>query len=131
MKILKRSLIMVAASALLFSCKQSSNEQNDTNAENINTEVTSDEIAGTIQKASFQIEGMSCAIGCANVIEKKLANLAGVQLASVDFESKTAVVEFDDAKQNVESITKTVEEIANGAYTVENLIVSKDLAVLD
>jgi len=131
MKILKRSLIMVAASALLFSCKQSSNEQNDTNAENINTEVTSDEIAGTIQKASFQIEGMSCAIGCANVIEKKLANLAGVQLASVDFESKTAVVEFDDAKQNAESITKTVEEIANGAYTVENLIVSKDLAVLD
>lgn len=131
MKILKRSLIMVAASALLFSCKQSSNEQNDTNAENINTEVTSDEIAGTIQKASFQIEGMSCAIGCANVIEKKLANLAGVQLASVDFESKTAVVEFDDAKQNAESITKTVEEIANGAYTVENLIVSKDLAVLE
>lgn len=131
MKILKRSLIMVAASALLFSCKQSSNEQNDTNAENINTEVTSDEITGTIQKASFQIEGMSCAIGCANVIEKKLANLAGVQLASVDFESKTAVVEFDDAKQNAESITKTVEEIANGAYTVENLIVSKDLAVLD
>lgn len=122
---------MVAASALLFNCKQSSNEQNDTNAENINTEVTSDEIAGTIQKASFQIEGMSCAIGCANVIEKKLASLAGVQLASVDFESKTAVVEFDDAKQNAESITKTVEEIANGAYTVENLIVSKDLAVLD
>lgn len=132
MKVLKTSLMIIATSALVFSCKQStSNEQNKLTTENTNSEVVADEVSGTIQKASFQIEGMSCAIGCANVIEKKLAGLTGVQLANVDFQSKTAVVEFDDAIQNAESITKTVESIANGAYTVENLIVSEEETVFN
>jgi len=122
MKILKGSLTVLIASSLMISCKQTSNEQTEASTENTKIEqAVSEEIAGTVQKASFQIEGMACAIGCAKVIEKKLADLDGVQLASVDFETKSAIVEFDDAKQNTESIVKTVETIANGAYSVEEL----------
>src|SRR5690554_1209201 len=119
-------------SNLLVGCKQTSNNQEEVTPENINAEqASSNEISGTIQKATFQVEGMACAVGCAKVIEKKLAHMEGVKAATVDFESKTATIEFDDAKQTSETITKTVEELANGAYTVENMIVSKDLAVLD
>jgi len=128
MKILKGISMFGLAAVLLIGCKQTSNKQEETTpTDSIATEqVSSNEISGTLQKATFQVEGMACAIGCAKVIEKKLANMEGIQAATVDFESKTATIEFDDARQNPETITKTVEEIANGAYTVENLIIETE-----
>lgn len=128
MKILKEISMFGLAAVLLIGCKQTSNKQEETTpADSITTEqVSSNEISGTLQKATFQVEGMACAIGCAKVIEKKLANMEGIKAATVDFESKTATIEFDDARQNPETITKTVEEIANGAYTVENMIIETE-----
>lgn len=55
------------------------------------------------------------------MIEGKLTGLTGVKEAKVDFDTKTATVVFDDAKQNGESLTQTVQKIANGSYKVENL----------
>lgn len=134
MKALKSISMFAITAVLLVSCKQNSNKQEEvvTPTDSISVEqVSSNEISGTMQKATFQVEGMACAIGCAKVIENKLAKMEGVQNATVDFESKTATLEFDDAKQNGETIKQTVEEIANGAYKVENLSVEKDLAMLD
>lgn len=132
MKALKGISMFAMAAVLLVGCKQNSNKQEETvmPADSVNVEqVSMNEISGTMQAASFQVEGMSCAIGCAKVIEGKLAKMQGVQNAKVDFESKTATLEFDDAKQTPETIKKMVEEIANGAYKVENLTVSKELAM--
>lgn len=134
MKALKSISMFAITAVLLVSCKQNSNKQEEvvTPTDSISVEqVSSNEISGTMQKATFQVEGMACAVGCAKVIENKLAKMEGVQNATVDFESKTATLEFDDAKQNAETIKQTVEEIANGAYKVENLSVEKDLAMLD
>ena len=134
MKALKSISMFAITAVLLVSCKQNSDKQEEvvTPTDSISVEqVSSNEISGTMQKATFQVEGMACAIGCAKVIENKLAKMEGVQNATVDFESKTATLEFDDAKQNGETIKQTVEEIANGAYKVENLSVEKDLAMLD
>src|SRR5690606_5877038 len=132
MKILKGISMFSLTAVLLVGCKQTSNSQEEVTPENINAEqASSNEISGTIQKATFQVEGMACAVGCAKVIEKKLAHMDGVKAATVDFESKTATIEFDDARQTPETITKTVEEIANDAYTVEFLIVFIELALLD
>ena len=134
MKALKSISMFAMTAVLLVSCKQNSNKQEEvvTPTDSISVEqVSSNEISGTMQKATFQVEGMACAVGCAKVIENKLAKMEGVQNATVDFESKTATLEFDDAKQNAETIKQTVEEIANGAYKVENLSVEKDLAMLD
>lgn len=134
MKTIKSISMFALAAFLLIGCKQTSNQQEETKVETDTVTVnqtTSTEITGTMQKATFQVEGMACAVGCAKVIEGKLAKLEGVQNAKVDFETKTATLEFDDAKQNTESIKKMVEEIANGAYKVENMNVSKELAMLD
>jgi len=51
--------------------------------------------SATLAKVAFNIEGMTCAIGCAAKIEKSLAKMDGIKTATVDFESKTAVVEYD------------------------------------
>jgi len=130
MKTLKGISLLFMAAAFMVSCKQTSNEQKETTTETTE-KVASTEVAGTMQKATFQVEGMSCAIGCAKVIEGKLAKMDGVKNAKVDFDSKTATLEFDDAKQNTESIKKMVEEIADGAYKVENMTVAKEVAMVE
>ena len=133
---LTNTLGCIALSALFFvSCKQNSNEQsakengNDTLKKTEQT-TASAQASGIKEKATFQIEGMTCAMGCAKTIEGKLAKLDGVSSAKVDFESKTATVEFDNGKQNPESIKETVEKIANGAYKVENMTSNKESAMV-
>lgn len=82
----------------------------------------SDVLEGKLAKADFEIEGMSCAMGCAAVIEKKLAALDGVKEAKVNFETKKAEVVFDDAKQNENSLQSTVEKVAGGeTYAVKEM----------
>lgn len=74
-----------------------------------------------LQTASFTIDGMTCAMGCAKTIEEELANLDGVDKATVDFDKKTATVSFDKTIQNSESLTKVVQETGDGkTYKVSN-----------
>ena len=74
------------------------------------------------ETATFHIEGMSCAIGCAKTIEKKLSEMNGVQKATVDFDKKTAVVDFDATIQTPEKLTKAVESTGDGeTYKVSQM----------
>ena len=74
----------------------------------------------TYSKAEFNIKGMTCEIGCAKTIQKKLAKMEGVKSAKVDFKNELAMVEYDAAKANPTSITKTVTSVAD-TYSVENM----------
>ena len=77
--------------------------------------------AENVQTASFEIEGMTCAMGCAKTIEKELSNLDGVEKATVDFDKKTAAVVFDKTVQNQENLTKVVQATGDGkTYKVLN-----------
>lgn len=74
-----------------------------------------------VQTASFTIEGMTCAVGCAKTIEQELTDLEGVEKAAVDFDKKTATVTFDKTVQNPEKLTKVVQETGDGkTYKVSN-----------
>ena len=126
-----KSLFAVAFSAVLFaSCKQTDSAPK--------TEAEANAVASTEktapvkpETASFSIEGMSCAIGCAKTIEKELSEMEGVQKASVDFDSKKAVIEFDATKQSPENFVKVVEATADGkTYKVSNVTSSGDHAML-
>lgn len=128
-----KSLVVLALSGFMFvSCKNNDGkpqvgEPADTPADTTATKVT----AENLQTASFNIEGMSCAVGCAKTIEKKLAGLDGVQEAKVDFDTKTATVSYDSAKQTPETLLETVEAQADGkTYKVSNVKSSGDKAML-
>lgn len=128
-----KSLLILALSGMLFvSCKNEpkateSGEPTETTKDTTTTKAT----AENLQTASFQIDGMSCAVGCAKTIEKKLASLDGVQDAKVDFEKKTATVAYDSAKQTPETLVETVEAVAGGTtYKVSNVKSSADKAML-
>jgi periplasmic mercuric ion binding protein len=116
MKNLKNIGFALVIALTFASCKQESKE--------VVTEVAKKEVVSKadlakMQTASFTIDGMTCAMGCAKTIENKLANQDGVGEAVVDFDTKIATVKFDAEKQSLESLTKTIEAVAGGdSYTV-------------
>lgn len=122
---LKKSLLILAMPALLLTaCKQS--ESAPASAETA-TENTTAAVAQKPETASFKIDGMVCAVGCAKTIEKKLAKLDGVTKATVDYDKKEATVEFDAAKQSAEKIVEAVEKTGDGkTYKVTDVKSSGD-----
>jgi len=123
MKFTKIIASLAIAGLVLVSCKK----EEDKNLANIKAvETTLKEhkaiAAENVQTASFTIEGMTCAMGCAKTIEKELANLDGVEKATVDFDKKSATVVFDKTIQNPENLTKVVQETGDGkTYKVSNI----------
>ncbi|MGM5469052.1 heavy-metal-associated domain-containing protein [Flavobacteriaceae bacterium LMO-SS05] len=71
-------------------------------------------------KAEFNIDGMTCAIGCARTIEKKIAKMDGVKFAKVDFNNKLAMVEYDQAKVSPKTLEETVSNVGE-AYKVKDM----------
>jgi len=122
MKFTKIITALAISSLVLVSCKK----EEDKNLANIKSEVAPKEhkviAAENVQTASFTIEGMTCAVGCAKTIEKELSNLDGVEKAIVDFDKKTATVVFDKTVQNQENLTKVVQATGDGkTYKVSNI----------
>lgn len=95
----------------IVSCEQ---EKKDITAEETKKEVYSEADLTKMETASFTIDGMTCAMGCAKTIENKLVEQEGVGQAIVDFETKIATIKFDTKKQSLESLTKTIEAVAGG-----------------
>jgi copper chaperone CopZ len=116
-------LFVASISAVLFiSCKQTASAPGEKTVAESKSTINPEKL----EKATFNIEGMTCAIGCAKTIEKELSETNGVQNASVDFDKKEATVSFDSSIQNPESITKIVEATADGeTYKVSNMVASK------
>ena len=78
--------------------------------------------AANVQTASFTVEGMTCAVGCAKTIEEELSGLDGVQKATVDFDKKLATVTFDKTVQTPEKLTEVVQATGDGkTYKVSNM----------
>ncbi|TGD58417.1 heavy-metal-associated domain-containing protein [Flavobacterium humi] len=126
MKSIKLTLaVLVTVGTLFVSCKKETSEGQTTA-----TATATKEIANA-QTTSFTIDGMTCAVGCAKTIETKLAGLEGVQKATVDFDKKTATIEYDATVQTPEKLVETVEAVADGkTYKVSNVKSSGDKAML-
>ena len=74
----------------------------------------------TYAKAEFTVDGMTCEIGCAKTIEKKISQMEGVKSAKVDFQRKLAMVEYNDAKVTPILLEKTVTNVAD-VYKVSDM----------
>lgn len=123
MKNLSLKFVVLIAILSTVCCKKQQNDQI------LSTEKTAS--VGKIETASFTVSGMSCAVMCANKIEKELTALKGVQKATVDFNKKLATVKYDSEQLSPEKIVATVEAVAGGElYKVSNLKCSANKAEL-
>ena len=71
--------------------------------------------------AKLSIEGMTCAIGCAVTIEKKLQKTPGIVSAKVDFETNTGWVTYNTTMLNLDKISSVVKSTGT-AYSVSEII---------
>ena len=122
MKTFKNIGLVAIAVFAFVSCK------NDVQPEvkTAGVEVASKDVSETLDpnatyaKVEFGIEGMTCAMGCAKTIEKKMAKMEGVKSAKVDFDKRMAMVEYDEAKVTPESLEETVTKVGE-VYKVKDM----------
>ncbi|RTY70565.1 heavy-metal-associated domain-containing protein [Flavobacterium sp. LB2P53] len=120
----KKSIATLVLTSLLFvGCKEketdiASKETAETTAPKVKKEIA----AANLQTASFSVEGMTCAVGCAKTIQEDLTAQDGVQKATVDFDTKMATVTFDKTVQTPEKLITVVEAAADGkTYKVSKM----------
>lgn len=123
MNFIKSTIVLVTAGLLFASCnKKEVKEVSIVTTQKSSPKVKKEIAAANLQTASFTVEGMTCAIGCAKTIQEELSDLDGVQTATVDFDKKLATVTFDKTVQTTESLTKVVQATGDGnTYKVSKM----------
>ena len=62
-----------------------------------------------MKEATLEVNGMTCG-HCTMSVEKALKGTEGVQTASVDLQSKKALVQFDENRVSVQQLVSAVTE---------------------
>jgi len=70
--------------------------------------VTSGSALAASRTITLDVQKMTCAV-CPITVKKALEHVPGVQQVSVDFGSKTATVQFDDAKATADKLTEATK----------------------
>ena len=110
MKTLKNILAIAILTLAIVSCKNETQPEVKTVESEATLEKSELDPNATYAKAEFTIEGMTCEIGCAKTIEKKLAKMEGVKSATVDFDKKLAMVEYDEGRVTTTTLEETVSK---------------------
>lgn len=122
MKTVKNLSLIAVMALLIVSCKNDKQPEVKT----VDVEITERDVAknldpnATYAKVEFGIDGMTCAMGCAKTIEKKMAKMEGVKTAKVDFDKRLAMVEYDEAKVSPKSLEETVAKVGD-MYKVKEM----------
>lgn len=61
-----------------------------------------------LKTVTLSVPGMTCA-ACPIVVKKAISKVAGVKKVEVSFETREAVVTFDDARTSVQALVKATE----------------------
>jgi Cu+-exporting ATPase len=131
---MKNLFLFTLTIAMLFSCSNETIPDSTKTTVMVDVPVTIDEIkVGSNDEvktvAELEIEGMTCAIGCAKMIEKTVSDLDGVEMATVDFDADNpidfAIVTYNPKKINEYEMAAAVQQLAGGQYKVKGIIVKK------
>jgi Cu+-exporting ATPase len=121
MNMIKKLLITVVVFVFTIACKnQAAPEVKTVDTESANLTAHTIDQNITYAKAEFGIEGMTCEIGCARTIQKKIAKMDGVKFAKVDFNKKLAMVDYDPTKVSLNTLEKTVAKVGE-VYKVKDM----------
>jgi Cu+-exporting ATPase len=119
MKSIKNIMMVGVIALFVMSCKNETKPEVKTVEVATETSKTVDPNA-SYAKAEFTIDGMTCAMGCAKTIEKKIASMDGVKSATVDFDKKLAMVEYNVAKVTPILLEETVTKVSD-TYKVSDM----------
>jgi Cu+-exporting ATPase len=119
---MKKIIYTLVLCFILISCKEEVKKVDST------IEVSTEEIAANLKSIEVEIEGMTCEIGCARLIQSKLSKVDGVTYTKVSFESGKGQFTFDSNKLSPKDISNKISSIAGGdLYSVSN---TKELDII-
>lgn len=73
--------------------------------------------------ATIVIDGMMCQENCANSVQSSLSSIKGVDNCTVDFESKTATVVFNNGLVTEDKLKSAVTGLNDGQYSISSFTV--------
>jgi len=127
---MKTNILGIAflGATLLFACNESSKEKTVIESSYAVEEVFVSD-ASQANQATFIIEGMTCQMGCVNAVDKALRSVNGVTTVQIDFDAEktqdVANVTFNESETNAIEMAEKIESIANHAYKVVGVKVTK------
>jgi len=103
---------------ILLSCNT---ENSDVVAEVEVVEIAKKDIKADVE-IKIEIEGMTCEMGCVTTIRNKVNRMKGVTSFEMDFDTERtsdySTIQFDSRLLSSDDIKNTIEEIAQGIYSV-------------
>lgn len=117
---IKNISLVALISLSILACKNETKPELKTVDTQVTAQLNTSDPNAHYAKAEFGIEGMTCAMGCAKTIERKIANMDGVKSAKVDFEKELAMVEYDDSKVTPKSLEEAVIKTSD-MYSVKDM----------
>jgi len=111
---MKFSFALLAVVFSVASCSETTAQSKEATQEVVNN-----------AKMTMNIEGMTCAMGCARAIEVELNNIEGVESANVDFEGANATLSYNGSLTSESSIVDFVNNYKNGTYKASVAAASK------
>lgn len=120
MKTLKKFVAFLLLVVAFAACKNNTEPEVKTVETDVAVVAAKLDPNATYAKAEFTIDGMTCAMGCAKTIEKKIAKMEGVKSAKVDFDRRLAMVEYDEAQVTPATLEATVVKVAD-TYKVNDM----------
>jgi mercuric ion binding protein len=113
-KLMKFSFALLAVVFSVASCSESTAQSK-----------TETQVVLENAKMTMNIEGMTCAMGCARAIEVELNNIEGVEGAKVDFESENATLSYNGSLTSESSIVDFVNNYRSGTYKASAVAAKK------
>jgi len=117
---MKKLLFLSFSIAVLFiGCGDSNTSSNDAELIEIGPAQKGNQkevLAENKVEVKMEVEGMTCAMGCAKYIEEKVGGMEGVVASTVNFEERIATFEFDKTTTSPEAIQDFISNIHDGQY---------------
>lgn len=108
MRTIKIYFSLAILGLFLVSCINTNEDKTKEKQEEVKT------LSAKLTNVEVKIEGMTCEIGCARLIQSKLHKTEGVKFVNVNFEEEKGEITFDANQISDSELKKIIEDIAGG-----------------
>ena len=127
MKIISKILYFFIITTVLFSCNMNNENKLDPSIKKEKKELVED-----LKNIEVGINGMTCEIGCARLIQSKLYKTDGITFANVSFEDSIGKITYNANQISNKEIKEIIENIAGGdLYEVGKIDEVKEFSIAD
>ena len=113
-KVINKNFTILVFVLFFISC-----QKNEGSKKEESVSVEKEAVAQNLHHVKVEIDGMTCEIGCARLIQSKLYKADGVTFAKISFEDSSGIISFDQNRITSDQVKDVIQNTAGGGiYTV-------------